>query len=78
MTKTNKIAKKNKIPGKFGSPSAEKNLAIVETVGQKMKRVNAVWIFSISHPENTPFEMGSAISNLFRRSGDTWKHLKHV
>ena len=65
MRKTNTIGARNQIPGKQGSPSAEKNLAIAETVGQKMKRVKAVLMLSMSHPENTPFEMGFEIKILF-------------
>lgn len=39
-----------------------------------MKRVKAVLMLSMSHPENTPFEIGSVMKKLYR-SGDTGKHL---
>ena len=71
------IRVKNVLPGKHGSPSAEKNQAIADTVGQKMKQVKAVLIPSINHPANTPFEIGAVISNWFQ-SGKTGKHLVQV
>jgi hypothetical protein len=55
----------NELPGKHGSPSAEKNQAIADTEGQKMKQVKAVLIPSINYPANTPFEIGTVISNWF-------------
>lgn len=77
MRKTNTKVEMNNKPGKAGSPSAEKNLAIVETVGQKMKRAKAVLMLSISHPANMPFEIGSMTVKLYR-GVDTSKHLKQA